>query len=326
MFNRRSYTALGLTLALWAIAGIYFGLWNQTATAGPPPIECDQGIYLTVDSTPEVMCRDIWPDDPGAQELLWTQEEIHSQLFDEPFKWCTGSFWELDEDIAELDDPFSPIMTTGQTFGGEEFIVEVHDITTVNLDDIDLSPEERQFAEDWSYNCRVYGTIVNTPNGEIEVWGLSHSLIEPDTEVTTTVFMPLNEGDILPFGDGSFGGFDDPNKSCDDLTGLEACICFEWLDYVDCIADAKETWLLMVSIDLGVLVVDLLACLVKAAVAGPLSTFALAVCLLVIVAAMIVWAGLWDWYQGELDNCYRDYRRGVKRCHSLFPDSTNPAF
>jgi len=34
MFTKRSYTSLGLTLALWAIAGIYFGLWNQAATAG----------------------------------------------------------------------------------------------------------------------------------------------------------------------------------------------------------------------------------------------------------------------------------------------------
>ncbi len=296
--------------------------YQQIVYAGPPLVEIQESTYADVVSPPEVICSDIWPDDPESQELLATQESIHDQLFGDTFKWCTGSFWELDEDIAEIPDQFTPVVTSGRTFGGEGFVIEVHDIVTIDLSEADLTEDEQQFVEEWSYSSRVYGTIVYGLDNEIEVWGLSNTLTDPDTNLTTTVFMPLSEGDVLPSG-GSY--VEGSNLNCEELTGIEQCLCWAKEDLATCLQRAKENFALIVGFDFLTIVLTVLTCLTTAILTGPLTPLVMAICIVTNIACIIAFAPALVAYLLARKHCQSTHARDVKRCNLLNPITLTPA-
>ena len=240
---------------------------DQVTIINPPTGACPPGVV---------------PDTPESQELLGAQQAIHEKLFIKPFTWCTGSFWQLDDDVDFVADPWTPTPTTGETLGGEPFAADVYTVGTIDWTQAELDEDARQFATDWDYQYRFLGMYLTGPAGDLELYGISQSLTDPTTSLTTTIFMPLAEGSVR-----SPAGIQSNDLNCDKLFGVAKLQCQCREDYLDALDKALADFLLGALPEILSIIGGILSCIVrKSGFLGASPGLLLAVCAILNIAGI----------------------------------------
>src|SRR5690606_3177642 len=177
---------LAVPLACWASLAwvVPSHAWASTATAAS---DCPPG-YLPNPVPPEVLA------------VVASQQQIHQQLFNQPYSWCIGGGWLLDQEIFQgPTDPLEPVIITGETPGGEPLVFELY--VAARLDDWSqigtLSTEEKQWADNHDYALVFAGGVATGPVGSVELWGMAQSVTD-DSGTRFHVFTPHMEGPIVP--------------------------------------------------------------------------------------------------------------------------------
>ena len=222
--------------------------------------------------------------------------------------------------MSDIVDDWSPVAITGQTMGGDNFAADVYYSITIDWNGINLPLELQNLAQSISYNFRILGMQVFGPNGTTEIWGMVQSFTNPDTGEMTVLFMPNNEGEVVPLNliQGS-------SRNCNDIkTQNQQCKCDAWEDYDTCRQRAIDALLMGAGVALGLGAIPAaLFCIGGWAFGGPLGGIIACGLTALLRSSPAVLTGV-GVFGLALNACQSDLDRDFGRCDRDFPLPTDP--